>query len=74
MAILSAQNKKVLKNRFKSFLWRAGMILVALVIDFILANLELLNLSSEVVVVIGLVLGEVSKYLNVNLPELRGKA
>jgi len=54
----------VFAKRFKSFLWRVmGMVAVAGV-DFLAVNLELFNLSPEVVVVAGLVLGEVTKYYN----------
>lgn len=62
--MLSDTNRVVLFNRTKSFLWRAGMMLLALGVDFTLANLELLDLSPQTVVVLGLFLGEVSKWLN----------
>ena len=55
-----------LKNRFKSFAWRAGMMLAALAVSFVLDNMELLHITGEIQVVLGLVLGEVSKYLNRN--------
>lgn len=51
-------------KRFKAFLWQTGMMLVAALIQFVLDNLNLLHLSPEVTVVIGLVLGQVSKMLN----------
>lgn len=57
-------NKEALLNRGKSFLWRAGMMLAAIAVDFGVQSLGDFNLSPEVVVVLGLVLGEVSKYLN----------
>lgn len=50
--------------RLKSLAWRIGMMSVAMLIDFSLTNLELFNLAPQVTVVLGLVLGEVSKYLN----------
>ena len=54
----------VLKNRLKSFGWRLGMMLVAVIIDFTLKNLSTLDLGQNTTVVLGLLLGEVSKYLN----------
>ena len=51
-------------KRLKSFAWRLGGILGAALIQFILDNLGLVNLSPEVTLVLGLVLGEISKYLN----------
>lgn len=53
-----------LRKRFKSFLWRAGMMFVALFIDWLLENIGLFGLSPQVTVFLGLVLGEISKYLN----------
>lgn len=40
------------------------MMIVALLIDFALQNIGLVNLPSEVTTLLGLVLGEVSKQLN----------
>jgi len=57
-------NKTILIKRLKSLLWRAGGMLAALGLQFGLDNLGLLNLPSEVTVIIGLVLGEVSKLVN----------
>ena len=56
--------KNTLIKRLKGLAWSAGMMLVALVIDFLINNLGLFNLPTEVTVVLGLVLAQVSKYLN----------
>ena len=58
------ENKSILLVRLKSFLWRAGMMLLALTIDFAFNNLGFFNLSPQVTVVVGLVLGEISKQIN----------
>lgn len=71
MAILSKQNKVVLSNRIKSLLWRLGAMAVAILLQFVIVNLELLNIPAELTVLIGLILGEVSKFLNVDLPASR---
>lgn len=60
-------NKELLTNRFKSFLWRSGMMVLALLLNTITASLSDFNLSPEVVVVLGLVLGEISKAINQKL-------
>lgn len=57
-------NVESLKKRAKSFAWRAGMMLVALVVAFLTESLSDFNLSPQVTVVLGLVLGEISKALN----------
>lgn len=53
-----------LKNRLKSFCWRVGMMVMAALIDSILASLDILELRPPWTVVLGLFLGELSKYLN----------
>jgi hypothetical protein len=61
---MTKKNKEILVKRLKSFAWRTGMLVVAIAIDFTLENIGLLELPPLTVAVIGLVLGEVSKYLN----------
>jgi len=53
-----------MSNRFKSFYWRAGsMMLVALLNAFVESS-STFGLSTQVVVLLGLVLGEITKALN----------
>ena len=61
---MTPENKVVFLKRSKSLLWRAGMMVAALVVDFALDNLGLFNMSEPVVVVLGLVLGELSKHIS----------
>lgn len=61
---MTPENKQQLVNRFKSFLWRAVMMLGALLIDWILENIGLFALPAQATIVIGLLLGELSKWLN----------
>jgi len=51
-------------SRFKSFYWRTSMMFVAGFLAVIANNLGSLDLQGESVIVLGLVLGEVSKALN----------
>lgn len=55
-----------LLKRLKSFLWRLSMAVVAFIVSWVLANLELLELSETATIILALVLGEISKYLNRN--------
>ena len=55
--------KSQLRKRFESFVWRAGMMVLVLLVDWVLDNLGLFNLNPQVVIVFGLVLGEISKWL-----------
>jgi len=55
---------KELLKRLKSFGWRMLMLFSALVVKFVFDNLGLFNLPNEVTVILGLILGEISKMLN----------
>ena len=59
----------LLSNRFKSFYWRTGMMVLATLISAFLANIDMLNpyISPAFVGLLGLILGEVSKALNTKL-------
>lgn len=57
--------KVILKsNRFKSFYWRLGMMIVATTVAFLSENIADFGLSTQTTVVLGLILGELSKYMN----------
>lgn len=64
--------KEKLISRIKSFAWRIGMMTVAFVIAIILENVNLLHLSPAITGVIGLALGEVSKFVNNYINESQG--
>lgn len=52
------------RKRLKSFAWRLGMMLLAVTLDFTVQNIGIFDLPPAMVTVVGLVLGEVSKFLN----------
>lgn len=63
---MTKKNKEILNNRIKSFAWRgAGMAVVA-ILSFVLENEALLELPNYAVVIIGLAVGEITKYINCN--------
>lgn len=51
-------------KRIKSLLWRGTMMAAAVLVAYVLENLRLLELSPFWTTALGLVLGEVSKWLN----------
>lgn len=53
-----------LVNRLKSFAWRLGGMLVVAGLNFVIENAGLIGLSPIVVVLLGLAVGEVTKFLN----------
>jgi hypothetical protein len=51
-------------NRLKSLYWRAGAMIVVGVINAILENLAGWGVTGQVQVILGLVLGEITKAIN----------
>lgn len=56
--------KEQIIKRIKSLLWRAGAVALIAFLGFIAENLGATGMGAQWVVFIGLVLGEVTKYLN----------
>jgi len=61
---MDKKNEKIIERRIKSFIWRAGMVGLAAIIDFLLNSLMSIEIPNQYVVLAGLVLGEISKWLN----------
>lgn len=55
------------RKRLESFAWRTGMMVLAVGISIAVENLGMLELSPVAITMIGLVLGEVSKFINTEL-------
>lgn len=64
MNIITDITKVLTSSRFKSFYWRTGMMFLAGFVDLVIENLGGSGMSPQVIVVLGLVLGEVSKAIN----------
>jgi hypothetical protein len=58
------EKREVLIKRTKALAWSAATMLAAMVVDFAAVNLELFNLPNGVTVFLGLVLAQITKYLN----------
>lgn len=65
-------NKELLLKRLKSFAWRLLGMGIAAGLAFVSSNLDVVNLPAEAVVLIGLVIGELSKIVNTAF-DLEGK-
>jgi hypothetical protein len=64
MKFISPENIAILKTRLIALCWHAGTMLAAIAIDFITVNISLFNIPDFIVVIIGLVLAQITKYLN----------
>lgn len=51
-------------KRLKSFTWRLGMVTLVFGLEWVSSNIGLLELQVQVTMVLGLIAGEISKYLN----------
>ncbi len=56
--------KTKLIKRLKALLWSAGMMGLAAMVAFLIENIGALELSPTVTVVAGLVLAQISKFIN----------
>jgi len=59
-----SEHRKELSKRLKSFAWRAGMMFIAGSLDVTVNYVSDANLDNQWTVIVGLLLGELSKYLN----------
>lgn len=53
--------KSQLRKRLESFAWRASMMMLAVFLDYLIAHIGLIEINPEYTVIIGLMLGELSK-------------
>ena len=61
---ISPANRDILKKRFFSFVWRGGVIVAVAGLNFLLDNVGLFEFNPQVVVFAGLVISEITKWLN----------
>jgi len=54
----------LLSNRFKSFYWRSGAMITMGFLNLILASATDLQLNKYIVILLGLILAEITKFLN----------
>lgn len=57
-------DKEQLVKRLKSFAWRLGAIVAVSALTFLADNIGLFGLPLQVQVVVGLIIGEITKWLN----------
>ena len=70
---MSSENKNLIINRLKSLVWRVLWMVVAVGLGFLAENLNLFGFSPAFVGIVGLVLGEISKYVNNKILIARGR-
>ncbi len=68
---MSEDFKKVVASRFMSLLWRVVGMMVAVFLATATDYINVLHLNTELTVLAGLLIGELTKFLNSNYPWLR---
>jgi hypothetical protein len=68
---MSPALRQVYEARIKSFLWRLAAVMVVAGLNWLSQEITTWSLPTEVVAVLGLGLGELTKFLNSNVPWLR---
>lgn len=64
MKLSSLMENEQLKKRILSFLWRTGAMVVSAILAFVIDNATSLEIPPYVVILAGLGLSEITKYLN----------
>jgi hypothetical protein len=70
---MTPAQRQVLEARVKSFLWRLAAVMILAALNWLTEEITRWGLSEQWVVVLGLLLGELTKYLNSNVPWLRSQ-
>lgn len=70
---MTNENKTILIKRFKSLVWRMFGIAAVMFLNFLAEIIGLFELSNGVVIVVGLIVGEITKYIAVNRKEIQPK-
>ena len=68
---MSELTKQVIITRLKSFAWRLGGYIVVALLAFLLDTLKVLEVGPTIITVVALVVGEITKFININLPEIK---
>ena len=70
---MSEELKKVLISRLKSFAWRIGAYVVVAFLAWAVDTLTALQINPAIITIVAYIVGEITKFINTNVPELKGK-
>lgn len=68
---MSETTKQIIISRIKSFAWRLGGYIAVALLAWVLDTLTAIGVDPAIITVVALVVGEITKFINVNLPEIR---
>jgi len=61
---MTPENKAKFYKRLHALKWHSLMMIAPVLVDFIGTNVELFNLPTWIVIGVGLILAQITKYLN----------
>ena len=70
---MTLAERQVLEARIKSFCWRLGAVMAIAGLNWVSQQALTWHLSNEWVVIIGLLAGEITKFINSNVPWLESQ-
>lgn len=68
---MKEETKQIIISRIKSFLWRLGGYIVVAFLAWVLDTLTTIGIDPAIIAILALVVGEITKFVNVNLPQIR---
>jgi len=63
--------KQILISRLKSFAWRLGGYIATALLAWGVETLTAVGIDPAIVAVVALIVGEITKFINMNLPEIK---
>lgn len=68
---MSETTKQIIISRLKSFAWRLGGYIATALLAWVLETLTAIGIDPAIVAIVALIVGEITKFINMNLPEIR---
>ena len=63
--------KQIIISRLKSFAWRLGGYIATALLAWVVETLTAIGIDPAIVAIVALVVGEITKFININLQEIR---
>jgi hypothetical protein len=68
---MNETTKQIIISRLKSFAWRLGGYIIVSLLAWLVDTLTAIGIDPTIITIVALVVGEITKFVNVNLPEIR---
>jgi hypothetical protein len=68
---MKEETKQIIISRAKSFAWRLGGYILVAFLAWVLDTLTTIGINPAIITVVALLVGEITKFVNINLPQIR---